>query len=829
MSDDDKPYNPQEPSARVLSTQIIIASALGTAAFLSFCVMRYKLPQVYAARRAQRKGLPQLGNSFLGWVVSLYRITEEEVLEHAGLDAFVFLGFFKTAIKLLTICSICGITIISPIRLYFTGKYDQDDDKFVGMMWKRYVNAFVDSGGTGDVPNVIDHEPEDFMNYLWIYVIFTYIFTLLTTYLVLNQTNKVIRIRQEYLGRQSAITDRTIRLSGIPWDMRTAESLKEHFEALGIGTVRTIKLCRNWEKLDKLFDERDEIIRKLERAWCEYLGTSWYDSSSDSGLPVIQDGHIQSPPSETSGDQYDEESRLLSQSTHRSGMVQLGEPRRVYSRPLEKLGFMGLFGRQVDVIDWYTNRLEVLDEDIRNIRHEEEFEPLGTAFVTMDSVASAQMAAQAVLDPRPHKVLADTAPAPHDVIWRNLYMTPTDRLIRTYSITLLIAVLSVAMVAPVSSVASFLRIESIRKVLPALADMLERSPWASTLVTGILPPFLFTLLNFLMPYIYVYLSYAQGYVSHGEVELSVISKNFFYVFFNMFVVFTIASSYWSFLKDTTKLAYELAEKLREFSLFYVDLIILQGIGMFPFRLLQFGTVMRFPLLAIHCKSPREYRELYKPGIFNYGIHLPQPILILIIVLLYSVISTKILTFGMLYFLFGYFTYKYQLMYSMVHPQHSTGRAWPLIVRRILFGLILFHLAMAGILALQKAYVLSTMLAPLPLGILVYWYDFEDNYVPLLYFIALRAIETVPDEEVIQDDEAEEEDDDEGIAEDDGVVGRVRSQSRTLDEHRERFSTYINPKMVCPLDGPWIGVDGEDAILANPEGTRRRKIRFEEWE
>jgi hypothetical protein len=819
MGHEDEPYNPQEPSARVLSTQIIIASALGVMALFSFCVLRFKWPKLYAARRARRKGLPQLANSLFGWMLSLYNISEDEILEHAGLDAFVFLGFFKTAIKLLFICSVCGVTIISPIRLYYTGKYDQDDDKFVGQLWKRYLGYVGDDG-------VSDHEPEDFMNYLWVYVIFTYIFTMLTAYLVLKQTNKVVRIRQEYLGRQSSITDRTIRLSGIPRDMRTDTALKEHIESLGIGTVRSIKICRNWANLDRLFDERDKVIQKLERAWCEYLGPTW-SKSPENGLSLINTESSQ--PSEISLDEAEETAGLLTSST---GAVQLGSSRRSYSRPKEKLGLFGWFGKEVDVIDRYTYRLEILDEEIRTIRLEEEFEALGTAFVTMDSVASAQMAAQAVLDPRPHKILADTAPAPHDVIWRNLYMSTKERFIRTYSITLIIAILSIAMVVPVTSVASFLRIESIRKVWPELADLLERSPWASTLVTGILPPFLFTLLNFLMPYVYVYLSYAQGSVSHGEVELSVISKNFFYVFFNMFVVFTVASSYWSFLKDTTKLAYELAEKLREFSLFYVDLIILQGIGMYPFRLLQFGSVLRFPLFVIHCKSPRDYRELYKPAIFNYGIHLPQPILILIIVLLYSVISTKILTFGTLYFLFGYFTYKYQLMYSMVHPQHSTGRAWPLIVRRICFGLVLFHLAMAGILALQKAYILSTMLAPLPLAIFIYWYNFEHSYVPLLYFIALRAIETMPEDgSAIEDANAEDDEDEE---EDvsfsaDRVVSRVRSQSRTLDEQRERNLTYINPNMTCPLDGPWIGVDGDDVILANSEGTRRRRMRLEEWE
>lgn len=41
----------------------------------------------------------------------------------------------------------------------------------------------------------------------------------------------------------------------------------------------------------------------------------------------------------------------------------------------------------------------------------------------MDSVASAQMAAQTVLDPRVHKLIVKLAPAPKDIRWKNFRLT----------------------------------------------------------------------------------------------------------------------------------------------------------------------------------------------------------------------------------------------------------------------------------------------------------------------------------------------------------------------------------------------------------------------
>ena len=103
-------------------------------------------------------------------------------------------------------------------------------------------------------------------------------------------------------------------------------------------------------------------------------------------------------------------------------------------------------------------------------------------------------------------------------------------------------------------------------------------------------------------------------ISQGEVEMSLISKNFFFTFFNLFVVFTVfgtasnATGYFNqigdALKDTTSIAYILASSLKNLVLFYINLIILQGLGLFPFRLLEFGSVTLYPIYRMGAKTPR---------------------------------------------------------------------------------------------------------------------------------------------------------------------------------------------------------------------------------
>ncbi|KAK9369017.1 hypothetical protein V1509DRAFT_620847 [Lipomyces kononenkoae] len=758
----------------VLSTQLMISTSLGISAFLVFCVVRTQWPQVYAARASRlHNNIPALPKSMFGWIPALYSITEEQVLEHAGLDAFVFLGFFKMAIRLLAICALLSAAVISPIRLYFTGIYDQDSVISISRPASFSVSKKHDE----------TTDPEDYDIYLWCYVAFAYIFTFITGILLFKQTRHIGRVRQSYLGSQNSITDRTILLSGIPDDLRSEVALKEHIEALGIGEVRSITLCRKWTKLDRLMDKRRNILRHVERSWTEYLHGKVKKREIKPNLvanavamsihiSVGRDGEVSTPLLETS------RNSIEPHNSDRNAANGVDDGRR---RPLIRTGwfrYFGFGGKLVDKIDYYTAMLQKLDEKLQTARNQD-YSATGDAFVTMDSVASAQMAAQAVLDPRVYRLIAHVAPAPHDVIWPNLYKSRIIRFCQSWLITAIIGIATCALIFPVASLAAFLNTKTILRFWPGLGNALVDSPLLSALVTGVFPTVAFTILNNLTPSLYNGISNLQGHISHGDVELSVIAKNFFFVFFNMFIVFTAAGTainYRALLMNSAEIAYTLARALRYLSGFYINVIVLQGIGLIPFRLLEFGFVIRYPFLRVLCKTPREFYNLYKPPNFNYGNYLPQPILILIICLCYSCMSTKILCFGLIYFILGYFTFKYQLLYSMSHQQHSTGKSWPMIFFRVCIGLLLFQLTMAGSLGLQGAYYLSSLIAPLPVITIILMYNFYDNYLKLSYFIALRSIRHSQ---------------------------LRRLSSRTLDEERELNHVYINPNLICALEEPCV--------------------------
>jgi hypothetical protein len=316
-----------------------------------------------------------------------------------------------------------------------------------------------------------------------------------------------------------------------------------------------------------------------------------------------------------------------------------------------------------------------------------------------------------------------------------------------------------------------------------------------------LPALAVSLLNVAVPYLYDYLSNQQGMISQGDVELSVISKNYFFTFFNTFFVFAVSKTgleFWSDLqkivKDTSKIPEAIAGDVIDLSIFYICFIMLQGIGLMPFRILEAGSVFLHPFLKWLSKTPRDALELKKPPVFQYGFFLPTSLLVFNLCIIYSVLNYgfAILIVGMVYFILGYFTFKYMVLYAMDQPQHATGGAWRIICYRVIVGLLVFELVMVGRIAAAQGFIQSVSILPLIPFSIWYSYYIKRRYEPLTKYIALRAIRADED----SDDAAAMDDafEDENAAR---PSQNLLRRGSTLDEYKEKGMQFNNPSLVAP--------------------------------
>lgn len=282
------------------------------------------------------------------------------------------------ATRFLAITLFFSLTVMLPVHVHFTGDWgdgpvNRNDSETTTTM-RRYTYP------TSFLPGIFDTKSgekpiKQETDYLWMYVAFVYFFTGIALYLILTETNKIIRIRQEYLGSQSTVTDRTIRLSGIPVELRSEDKIRETIERLEIGNVDSITLCRNWKLVDNLMEQRMNTLRKLEESWTVHLG--YKGSSKNRNIVVSQ--------SANNLEGREEESRLVDDGSHEQSHVSS----YAQERPRIRIwyGFLGLQSRKVDAIDFYEEKLRKLDEQIKSAR-KKDYSPMPLAFVTMDSPAA---------------------------------------------------------------------------------------------------------------------------------------------------------------------------------------------------------------------------------------------------------------------------------------------------------------------------------------------------------------------------------------------------------------------------------------------------------
>lgn len=285
------------------------------------------------------------------------------------------------AIKFLAVTLFFSLVVILPVHIHYTGDWgfstNSTDPNPNSTLYTNLSSRSLLLQDDGDEP------PNDFWqgllapptDFLWMYVAFTYLFTVLALYLIVTNTKRIIRIRQNFLGSQSSITDRTIRLSGIPEELRSEEKIKETVENLEIGKVDSIMLCRDWNELDELISKRMGVLRKLEEAWTVHLGYT-RSKSYRASLRGVQ-------PPESNGE-YEHSPLLDEDSNDQSHITPYAQ-----DRPMTRIwyGFLGLQSRRIDAIDYYEEKLRKLDEQIKLAR-KKEFKPTPLAFVTLDSTAA---------------------------------------------------------------------------------------------------------------------------------------------------------------------------------------------------------------------------------------------------------------------------------------------------------------------------------------------------------------------------------------------------------------------------------------------------------
>ncbi|KAI7859840.1 hypothetical protein BDC45DRAFT_495107 [Circinella umbellata] len=690
-----------------LPAQLVLCGSVGFICFIVFCFLRTRWTSLYSPRLRMKKHAPsKLPTSFFGWIWPVIKTPHSVVLEKVGLDAVVMLQFLLMGVKLFGLCGFFGTVVLLP----------------VSRMGGDLLGNSTDPGNPEEEEQEISYYSP---SYLWVYLFFTYFFCFATFYFTFLNYRDYVRLRRQFLLRLAkTLPSRTVLVTGIPQHLRSDRRLAEYFEQLGIGVVESVHVIRHVHRLMDYIKERAMYLRLLESAYTQYWGNPCKDPTYDSdrliseaerdqhGLqPIDWDINTAATPD---GDIYSNgdnrsNTTLPSYSNHTNNS-------KKRKRPLVRTGFMGITGKSVDAIDYYTKKFNEVDEIVQKARRRGKFVPTSVGFVTFEHSVSACIAAQVLIDSTPFRLHAELAAEPRNVLWENIAMHGRERSIRKAVIFCILIFLVFFWVFPISYFSALTSERSLQTYFPWLIDLASKSKILHQIVVGFIPTLAVVIFMAILPVIVNILSHIEGFQSRSEAEESSFSKHFFFLLFNLLLVFTVTSTLFKTLtdmiEDPTQIANILASSLGQVAPFFVNYTVLHCFMLLPIQMLQIGAVILQLCWRMLSRTPRDYAETCAPRVYNYGWGYPAPVFMFVVTLVYSTSAPIILIFGTLYFCFAYVVIKYQLLYVFFHTYEVAGRMWPRIFSRIIVGLLLFEIMSSGLFLLRKAYPLAALCWPL---------------------------------------------------------------------------------------------------------------------
>ncbi|KAJ1651163.1 hypothetical protein IWQ61_008207 [Dispira simplex] len=713
-----------------LTTQLTVAAILGFILFVLFCLLRLRWPTVYAPRSRLRRVAPvKIPFRLLGWILPALNTSEMFMLQTVGLDAVMFLRFFKLSIAIFSVLAIPGLCILIPINIVGSrDNVEKSSDAFLSM------NSMPETS-----------------SYLVAHLIFVYIFSAVVYYYLLRYTYHFLALRWHYLLRNGGSVDaRSIMITNIPGYLQHSRSLREYFEELDIGTVEEVHVVGQSTDLPDLVDKRAECLKKLETMVSKLIGNPCKAPTYDRAqlTRVLMD------PSQEST----EEERQLTAQWLKSGYQKRVAKNPLYNpRPTLRLPTNRWFplGPKVDAIDYYKEKFLEYDKVVKQLRKERKsaesnpkFTPPNSSvgFVTFANATSAHVAVQTLCHAKPFACVTRLAPKPGNVYWNNVKTKKRSLITRTILAFFAMIALILFWGIPVGFLSTFLSLENLSKQFPFLADVAEWSSIAQNLLTYTLPSVIMISYFNLLPAIMQQVAIFKGIRVREDIDIFVLSRVFFFQIFNVLLVFTLSSTVWNsiyeILNDPGQITRRLANSLPEIAPFFINYIIMLGIGYQPFKLLQILPMIWTAFRRYLCTTPRDFADVLAPIYVAWGARYPVPMLVFVITLTYSNISPLILVFGILYFVTGFIFYKYLFLYVYFKYYESSGRMWPYVVRRLVASMYIYHLLMCGYFSLKSSWVIAILTVPTVIINTIFFYYINKlltdygNYVPL-YLLRLH--------------------------------------------------------------------------------------------
>ncbi|KAH0542935.1 hypothetical protein FGG08_002704 [Glutinoglossum americanum] len=234
-----------------LASLAVAAAVFGVESIL-FILIKNKFSRIYQPRtylvpKRERTAAPPSG--ILSWIIPVFRTSNSDFIQKSGLDAYFFLRYLRTLLKIFIPIALVILPILLPMNLIGGlgpdgGVKGMDQLSWTNVNTKKHVNRY------------------------WAHLVLAVVIVCYVCYIFYDELRGYIRLRQAYLTspqhrlRASATT---VLVTAIPRKWLTINALDQLYDVFP-GGLRNIWINRNFDELSEKVKERNKLALKLEAA-----------------------------------------------------------------------------------------------------------------------------------------------------------------------------------------------------------------------------------------------------------------------------------------------------------------------------------------------------------------------------------------------------------------------------------------------------------------------------------------------------------------------------------------------------------------------------------
>eukprot|EP00898_Chlorokybus_atmophyticus_P005517 jgi/Chlat1/5967/Chrsp4S06180 len=706
--------------------------------------------------------------TWFGWLSCALRASEGELMQNEGLDALMFLRFFRMAFVLLLGYSLFCLPVILPINI--SGNYLSTS--------KAANTSGMDKLTFSNIP------PKS--SFLWAHTVAGWLVSI-WTWLVLYKYYTDYADLRERVKTTDLTTDQehTVVVTDMPGQLPGTrgnpervpqDSAPQFFGKVYPTEFFTARTIVDMREVEAVYAKRAHYIKALDRVQqeLEELAAKSKDPATLQCVDAHDTQQLQRTAYTAPADALDlelgqpakpepeeEKSGRSDVPEDSDGAVEIDKQEKAAAvdRPVCRAGFQGLWGPQVDAMQFYEQQIQALTKELEAEQTRAILvHRTPSAVVTFKSRTAAAFASQTLHCNDGLFWRVAQAPEPRDIYFRRFRKRYPELQVRQVVTTGVVTVFVLFFFTIIVVIAGLTNPDELSRRGKFWQNLLD-APFIGSVLRTLLASWVLIVLLLLVPRLALLLARWQCPDSQASKqsalvhmsEMQWVAFKMFYavLFWDVFIGYTLSgtlvSEILNIVDNPSKLVTILGSSIPGASSYFVTFMMTRTFTFMPLDLLQPWPLIVTAVTTLVVSGRFVYRHTgarllrpsttdklvnkpvkgqnnrrWKPFQIEYHIHGPNHLKMLSLGLNFSIIAPIILPFSLLYFLIGYIIWRNAVAHCREPLFESGGNIWPLIHNNMLVALVVQQIVLIGMFSLKLSVAQTPFLIPLPILSIVFW-------------------------------------------------------------------------------------------------------------